>query len=42
MKKIKGPKHNRPIRPHQTRACALAVRFGALDPEGSLSGNERH
>ena len=37
----------RPVRPsrpsHQTRALrALAVRFGALDPEGSLSGNERH
>ena len=26
---------------HETR-YALAVRFGALDPEGSLSGNERH
>ena len=25
-----------------TRAGALALRFGALDPEGSLSGNEQH
>ena len=46
MKKIKG--HfwgpSDPSRPsHQTRALrALAVKFGALDPEGSLSGNERH
>ena len=49
MKKIKGhfwspsTRPTRPTRPiRQTRACALAVRFGALDPEGSLSGNERH
>ena len=50
MKKIKGHfwlpsiRPTRPVRPsHQTRALrALAVKFGALDPEGSLSGNERH
>ena len=42
MKKFKGPFWGPSVQPHQTRACALAVRFGALDPEGSLSGNEQH
>ena len=52
MKKIKGPfwypvppppPSNPSVPSHQTRALrALAVKFGALDPEGSLSGSERH
>ena len=44
MKKTKGHfwlPSTRPIRPIKNSRYALAVRFGALDPEGNLSGNEQ-
>ena len=43
MKKIKGHlwSPSDPSVPTNSRS-ALAVGFGALDPEGSLAGNEQH
>ena len=36
-----SPRSSRAERDFNSR-YALAVRFGALDPEGNLSGNEQH